>query len=72
MALGWQHYRAWADDLGLAMALVLVVLGHLGGAGRALSFPPPLVASPPAYLLVILPATLLRHRPVGAGAGQHL
>ncbi|MDQ1156682.1 Flp pilus assembly pilin Flp [Sphingomonas sp. SORGH_AS 950] len=59
MALGWQHYRAWADDLGLAMALVLVVLGILAERAALYRFRRRWWASPPAYLLVILPATLL-------------
>ena len=58
-ALGWQYYRVAGEELGPVLALMLVILGILAERAGLYRFRRRWWASPPAYLLVILPATIL-------------
>ena len=58
-ALGWQCYRVAGEELGPVLALMLVILGILAERAGLYRFRRRWWASPPAYLLVILPATIL-------------
>ncbi|WP_314373993.1 hypothetical protein [Sphingomonas paucimobilis] len=58
-ALGWQYYRVAGEELGPVLALMLVILGILAVRAGLYRFRRRWWASPPAYLLVILPATIL-------------
>ena len=57
--LGWQHYRLWTDDLAPMFAIMLIVLAILTERAALYRFRRRWWASPPAYLLVVLPATML-------------
>ncbi|WP_454279757.1 hypothetical protein [Sphingomonas sp. Marseille-Q8236] len=57
--LGWQHYRLFADDLAPMFAIMLIVLAILAERAALYRFRRRWWASPPAYLLVVLPATML-------------
>ncbi len=57
--LGWQYYRVAGDELGPVLALMLVILGILAERAALYRFRRRWWASPPAYLLVMLPATML-------------
>ncbi|WP_343528186.1 hypothetical protein [Sphingomonas sp.] len=58
-ALGWQHYRLWGEDMGPVLALMLIIFAILAERAGLYRFRRRWWASPPAYLLVILPAAML-------------
>ncbi|MET4897627.1 hypothetical protein RN629_10750 [Sphingomonadaceae bacterium jetA1] len=58
-ALGWQLHHGMGEELGLIVALMLVILGALAERAALYRFRRRWWASPPAYLLVIWPATFL-------------
>ncbi|WP_294236250.1 hypothetical protein [uncultured Sphingomonas sp.] len=63
-AMGWQYYRLAGQDIAPILALMLVILGILAERAGLYRFRRRWWASPPAYLLVLLPATML-----GVGIG---
>lgn len=62
-ALGWQHYRVNGEEVAPILALMLIILGILAERAGLYRFRRRWWASPPAYLLVILPLAF-----VSAGA----
>ena len=58
-ALGWQYYRMSGDGVAPILALMLVILGSLAERAGLYRFRRRWWASPPAYLVVVLPMTLL-------------
>lgn len=62
-ALGWQEYRSHGEEVAPILALTLIILGILAERAGLYRFRRRWWASPPAYLVVVLPLTLL-----GAGS----
>ncbi|WP_394662547.1 hypothetical protein [uncultured Sphingomonas sp.] len=58
-ALGWQQYRMSGDEVAPVLALMLVILGSLAERAGLYRFRRRWWASPPAYLMVLWPMTLL-------------
>ncbi|MBZ6380302.1 glycosyltransferase family protein [Sphingomonas sanguinis] len=58
-ALGWQQYRMGGDEVAPVLALMLVILGSLAERAGLYRFRRRWWASPPAYLMVLWPMTLL-------------
>lgn len=58
-ALGWQQYRMGGDEVASVLALMLVILGSLAERAGLYRFRRRWWASPPAYLMVLWPMTLL-------------
>jgi hypothetical protein len=64
-ALGWQDYRLSGEDIAPVLALMLIILGILAERAGLYRFRRRWWASPPAYLLVLFPATLIGIAPWG-------
>lgn len=58
-ALGWHYYHALAEEIAPILALMLIILGILAERAGLYRFRRRWWASPPAYLLVVLPLALL-------------
>lgn len=58
-ALGWHYYHALAEEIAPVLALMLIILGILAERAGLYRFRRRWWASPPAYLLVVLPLALL-------------